>query len=242
LVAKRPLVAQVLSYAACLYRRSREAFDQDVASYLERRGHADLAAAIQAGDQEGSFDLETFRAGIEESLRTGRLRLVIVLDDAPPDLVRLVGYLQVVAEHLLIDLVTVSAFEANGQDLLVPQRLDPGTPTANSAPPPRPSTASRAIGFTIEGSDDFAAAIEFKPPAARERLRQLCDWADALAHEALVVLSTCHGKRGLVLLPRLKDERVGLATVWTSKTARSPCGAVFSSDGPPEASTEWNTW
>lgn len=138
--AKRAVIAQVLSYAAFLHRRSREAFEDDLAVHLTRRGHADLASAVQSGDQEGSFDLPSFEDGVSESLRTGRFRLVIVLDDAPPDLVRLVGYLEVVAEHLLIDLITVAAFSADGEQLLVPQRVDPGTPTASPAPRPPAST------------------------------------------------------------------------------------------------------
>jgi hypothetical protein len=210
--AKRAVVAQVLSYAAFLHGRNRDAFQQDLAIHLTRRGYDDIAAAVEAGDQEGSFLPDDFYEGLSESLSTGRFRLVIVLDDAPPDLIRLVGYLESATEHLLIDLITVAAFDADGQSLLVPQRVDPGHPTAAPMSPAR--VPSKPHGLLAEGSTDFRAAIARAPAAARERLETLCSWAEALAEQGLVTLQTYHGQRGLVLLPRLRDERVGLATVW----------------------------
>jgi hypothetical protein len=212
--AKRAVVAQILSYAAYLHRRTPQSFEEaDLSSHLERRGHAGLASAVEAGDQEGSFDVAAFDDGLAESLETGRFRLIIVLDDAPPDLVRLVGYLESVAEHLLIDLVTVSSFDANGEHLVVPQRIDPGSPAAVTAPP-RPTTKTQ--GYVTEGSAAFAEVAASAPAGRREQLERLAAWADGLAAEGLVRLETYHGQRGLVLLPRLKDEGVGLATGWAT--------------------------
>jgi hypothetical protein len=48
-----------------------------------------------------------------------------VLDAAPVELVRLVGHLEAVTDKLLIDLVTVSAYDVNGSRILVPQRVEP---------------------------------------------------------------------------------------------------------------------
>jgi hypothetical protein len=47
-------------------------------------------------------------------------RLVIVLDSAPDELVQVVGYLELVADKIDIDLVTVIAYDVNGSRVLVP--------------------------------------------------------------------------------------------------------------------------
>ena len=66
-----------------------------------------------------------FREGLAESLKTGKLRLVIVLDDAPPELAMLIGYLESMTPDLQIDLITVSAYDVAGTQVIVPQRVDP---------------------------------------------------------------------------------------------------------------------
>lgn len=42
---------------------------------------------------------------------------MIVLDAAPAELVRLVGYLEAVTDKLLIDLITVTAYDVNSARL-----------------------------------------------------------------------------------------------------------------------------
>ena len=42
----------------------------------------------------GSLDEAAFRANLAQSLTEGRFRLVLVLDSAPPELVRTTSYLQ----------------------------------------------------------------------------------------------------------------------------------------------------
>ena len=124
--ARRAVVAQVLTYAAYLYGVSPTVFERDVLGrHLQERGHDTLANVIASIDQEGAFDAEEFAAGLEESLSQGRFRLVIVLDAAPEELIRLIGYLEVVSDKLLIDVVTVASYDVGGSAILVPQRVDP---------------------------------------------------------------------------------------------------------------------
>jgi hypothetical protein len=123
---RRAVVAQVLMYAAFLKGFDREALEQSVLrTHLAQRGFTTLSDAVGRENQEGSFDSAEFEDGLSESLALGRFRLVLVLDEAPAELVRLVGYLASVAEKVLIDLVTVSAYDVNGSRILVPQRVDP---------------------------------------------------------------------------------------------------------------------
>ena len=124
--ARRAVVAQVLAYAAFLHGLDAATLEDDVLGpRLRDRGLESIQAAAAAIDQEGAFDAHAFQQGLDDSLASGTFRLVLVLDEAPPELVRLVGYLEHVGGELVIDLVTVSSYRIGGSEVLVPQRVDP---------------------------------------------------------------------------------------------------------------------
>jgi hypothetical protein len=153
--ARRAVVAQVLTYAAHLKGLSPEAVERDVLGrHLRDRGYESLQGAVASNDQEGSFDPTTFSEGLAECLSQGHFRLVIVIDEAPQELVTLVGYLESVTQELLIDLIAVSAYEVGGSRVLVPQRVDAERPTSETSPPKPPS--SKTKGRLVDGWDDFA--------------------------------------------------------------------------------------
>ena len=65
------------------------------------------------------------------------------------------------------------------------------------------------------GGEAFLEVVERLPQDRQLALRRLHDWAVGLEREDLADLSTYFGKRGEVtLLPRLRPEQTGLATVW----------------------------
>jgi hypothetical protein len=112
--ARRAIVAQILAYAAYMRGLDLESLERDVLGrHLRDRGYDSLADAAEASHQEGALDRRAFREGRMESLRQGRFRLVLVLDAAPDDLINLVGYLESIADKLVIDLVTVTSFTAD---------------------------------------------------------------------------------------------------------------------------------
>jgi hypothetical protein len=211
--ARRAVVAQVLTYAAYLYGMSPATFEGDVLGrHLRERGYDTLASAVASADQEGAFDAEEFSAGLEESLSQGRFRLVIVLDAAPEELIRLVGYLTVVSDKLLIDLVTVTSYDVGGSAILVPQRVDPERHPEDSQSSRQPR---HPRGRLADGADDFVATIDRAPVEERTKLQRLAEWALALEREGLARLSTFHGTGNRwTLLPRLQPENVGLVTIW----------------------------
>ncbi len=214
--ARRAVIAQVLAYAAYLWGMDQRVLEQDILyQQLQKRGYENLARAVESNDQEGSFNAETFAAGVGESLKLGRFRLVFVLDEAPEELVRLVSYLETMSERLVIDLIAISAYTVNGSQILVPQRVE--------AEPHRKETEattqvrSEGEGRLVEGADDFVTSLEAAPVAARELLRKLCDWATALEKARLVKLYTYHGKAGiLTLLPRLQVDNAGLVSIYNN--------------------------
>jgi len=186
-------------------------------SELRQRGYVTLADAAAAGDQEGTFDVEEFQLALDENLSSGHFRVVLVLDEAPAELVRLVGYLEAVAGDLLIDLITVAAYEINGSRIIVPQRVDPErrqreTPLASRE-------AKRAQGYLSDGAADFIDAIDRAPRDHQASLRKLAEWATRLESEGLVRLKTYRGKGRWTLLPRLVADNAGLVTIWNDNGA-----------------------
>lgn len=67
----------------------------------------------------------------------------------------------------------------------------------------------------VRGGEAFLEVLERLPQDRQLALRRLHEWAAGLEREGLADLSTYFGKRGEVtLLPRLRPEQTGLATVW----------------------------
>jgi hypothetical protein len=212
--ARRAVVAQVLTYAAHLKGQSPETLERHVLGrHLRDRGYEDLRDAVASNDQEGSFDTATFSQGLTECLTQGQFRLVLVLDEAPQELVTLVGYLESVTADLLIDLIAMSSYGVGGSRVIVPQRVDAERPTVEpQGPSPSPPGPT---GHLVEGADDFAEAIEQSSQEHRPGLRRLYEWAVSLEREGLVHLSTYHGvAHRWTLLPRLRTEKAGLVTIW----------------------------
>ena len=213
--ARRAVVAQVLTYAAFLHGMDLATLERDVLGrQLRERGYDGLAGAIAANDQTGSFDPEEVTAALTANLASGAFRLVLVLDTAPAELVRLVGYLEAVGGQLVIDLVTVTAYDVDGTQIMVPQRIDPERVSVSESS--RATVKSKtSVVPTTTGADEFVLAIETAPAEDRAELRRLADWAISLEREGLVRLLTGHGKSGrLTLLPRLYGDDAGLVTIW----------------------------
>lgn len=213
--ARRAVVAQVLSYAAFVHRMTPEQFEDDVlAGHLRQRGYATLADAAEEAGQDGSFDRSTFRGSLADALSSGGLRLVLVLDQAPPELVRTVGFLQAIAGALVVDLVTVAAYEVGERRVLVPQRIEPDRQVADEGSSGPPSRSPRG-GNSEPGATGFVTAIEEAPAEHRPILTRLAEWAIALEKLEPVKLTTYWGRRGeITLLPRIQPDNSGLVTIW----------------------------
>jgi hypothetical protein len=131
---------------------------------------------------------------------------------APDELVRLAGYLKTVAEKLVIDLITVSAYDVGASKIIVPQRVDPEGP-GDEALPVKASSPTK--GVLSNGADAFETSIEHAKSEDRPSLKRLVDWARALEREGLVELSSFAGKSDRwILLPRLQRDNAGLVSLW----------------------------
>ena len=156
-----------------------------------------------------------FTDGLAESLVTGAFRLVLVLDEAPSELVQLVGYLESVSSGIVVDLITVSAYQAGAEELLVPQRVDPEYPGDVAAPATTARTRRGAKSRReVDGASAFAEVVERAPEAERVELRRLLDWAKALESEGLATLRTVFGEGREVLTVWVRGEKAGLVSIW----------------------------
>jgi hypothetical protein len=211
--ARRAGIAHILTYAAYLKVLDPKTLEQEVLGrHLRDRGYETLIDAAASEDQEGSFDPEAFFEGLAECLAQGYFRLVLVLDEAPRELVTLVGYLESVTDGLLIDLVAMSAYEVAGSRILISQRVDV---EYHAADPGLSRLPAGPQGRSVEGAEDFIAAIDSAKEEHRQLLRLLCEWAVSLEREGLVKLSTYHGElERTTLLPRLPADNAGLVTIY----------------------------
>ena len=212
--ARRAVVAQVLTYAAFLRGLTLDTLERKVLStHLQKREYTTLADAVASNYQEGALDVAEFTSGVTQSLAEGRFRLVLVLDESPQELVRLVGYLAAIADKVLIDLVTVSSYQVGESQVLVPQRVDPEYQPVE----PASASAERASkGQLVEGAADFAQSIQQAKPEHHQKLREMYEWALSLEKDGLARLLTYHGRNGATsLLPYLRADDAGLVTIYS---------------------------
>jgi hypothetical protein len=208
--SRRAVVAQVLSYAGYLQGLDAGQLEGQILGGRFGSGGSVLGA-VQADDQQHAVDPGDFSEGLARSLAEGSFRLVIVLDDAPDELVQVVGYLQSVTDKIDIDLVTVTAYEVDGARVLVPQRIEPARRVREMSD--AQVDARQAVGLS-PGSADFRVALARAPAGRRDTLLRLADWADTLEQQNLVKLSTYRGKAGITtLLPRLAADNSGLVSI-----------------------------
>lgn len=154
------------------------------------------------------------------SLAEGSFRLVIVLDSVRDELVQVVGYLQSITDKIDIDLVTVSAYDVAGSQVLVPQRIDPGRRARELSDA---QVIARQAGALHRGSAEFRAVIAGLDPARWDVLVRLADWANTLEHDGLVRLATYQGKGGITtLLPRLAADNAGLVSIYCDNGSAYP--------------------
>ena len=214
--ARRAVVAQVLAYAAYLQGMDAAGLTEVLGQGL---GGATLVEAVSRSFGDDLFDKATWEQGLHASLAEGWFRLVLVLDEVPEDLSRLVGYLErVTDERLAIDLVSVSSYAVNGAQVVVPQRIDSSSHDSGRrmrAALGEPSTRQR--GPSLPGAASFEEFISEVAPEHRESLAALTQWAKRLESAGFARLTTSIGNGRRVLKVLVVGEDVGIAAFWAEK-------------------------
>jgi len=213
--ARRAVVSQILTYAAYLKGLSVSALEDILAPHLEKVEARSLRELVRRSEQSAEVEEAEFSEGLAESLASGAFRLVLVLDKAPSELVQLVGYLESISAGVVIDLVTVAAYEAGSEQLLVPLRVDPEH--HDEQVPAAPAGSARPRGSArreVDGSDAFEAAIQRAPQVDQPELKRLLEWARGLERERLATLRSVLGADRQVLTVWVRGEKSGLVSIW----------------------------
>lgn len=231
--SRRAVIAQILAYASSLYRTSLDDFSAALASSLAKTGRTSVVDLVQSADQDGTVDPVAFADALQANMASGDIRLVLVLDSAPPELIGVVGYLGAIAPNLTLDLVTVTAFTVGEQSVIVPQRIEPGKIEQPSAAV-KSSTSSAGSGTSYSpGSAEFAVGIEAAPVEHQEDLRRYLAWAEDLSEAGLATLRTGHGQGRWTLVPVVKGGDAGLVTIWNDHSpAISPWRSALAKWAP----------
>ena len=213
--ARRAIVSQIIAYAAFLHGFDVKTLEQGpLRRHLTDAGHGSILGAVQAHDQEGSVDPDSFRNSLQECLDKGSFRLVFVLDEVPAELEWLVAYLDTVTvQELTIDLITLRMYEINGTQVVLPQRVSPGLRTRSPYVGPGSSKSAASKGVFSDGPDAFRESIADMPEASRAAFEQLIAWAEKVAELPNVRLRTNSYPETTNLLPVLPPGNGSLAYI-----------------------------
>lgn len=205
--ARKAIVSQVIAYAAFLRGFDVEGLEQGpLRKPLADAECGSILEAVQAQDQEGTVDADSFTTALKAHLDQGNFRLVLVLDEVSAELERVVAYLDAVTiQALTIDLITLTVYEVNGAQVALPQRVSPDL----GATMPVAAGGSRS-----DGSGVFRASVEGITGEPGETFERLITWADQLASLPSVRLVTTEGTTRYTLAPKLKSDDAGLVTIW----------------------------
>ena len=213
--ARRAIVSQVIAYAAFLHGFDVERLEQGpLRKPLVDAGYGSILDAVQAQDQEGAVDADSFSNSMQEFLDQGNFRLVLVLDEVSTELERVVAYLDAITvQALTIDLMTLKVYEVNGAQVALAQRVSPDIGAAMPVATPGRARPAVTKGLESSGPDAFRASIAGATGETRTMFDELIAWAERVASLPNVRLGSYSGQR-YTLLPRVMPDKVGLVTIW----------------------------
>jgi hypothetical protein len=213
--ARRAVVAQVLAYAAYLHGMQLESLELLLSKQLNGATIQDTVAPAW----NDLRDWSEVEADLRASLAEGWFRLVLVLDEAPDDLVRLVGYLETITnEQIIVDLITVVPYAVNDTRVVVPQRIDSRNfESALDRQRDKSGTRTRTRSPIVPGAEAFEEFIPEVDEAYREPLAALTAMARKLEDRGHVLLRTTIGSGRRILRMELPGESSPIAALWAEK-------------------------
>lgn len=233
---RREVVAQAVSYAAFLEGMAREDFERNIVRpYLEGvHDPTDLVGDlpdIVAHLSETEVDASSFWSGLDASLVSGLIRVLIVVDEAHPQLRRTIRYLNRHSdfEIYLIE-VGFHRSEDGVHEILSPQILDATVPVGTGT---RFGSKSRSWDL-----DAFFQQVADKYPANEAGLRSLIDKLHKLEDQELVVFGFGRGQTGAlkVMLPGVLKS---IIWIWSTGSIQFPRYSLDNLGFPSEDVSEY---
>lgn len=175
--SRREIVAQVIDYVSSLTQLTVDELDSAVAGALDTAVHQ-----LEQQHAPGSF--EQIWQQIGANLRAGLARVVLALDEAPPELERIVRFL---AERSSLDvrLVALAKYTHSTQGTLyvpsfVVDASDERAPvSASTSQPPKPELLAAAAAYDAKAAPD----LRTKGRATYYRQIRPPDWPGGIHYE-----------------------------------------------------------
>ncbi len=217
--ARRNIVAQVIAYAAFLQGYDVKGLEQGpLRRHLADADYDSILDMVQAEDQEGAVDADSFVTSLQEFLAEGIFRWVLVLDEVSAELERVIAYLDsVTVQGITIDLIVVKVYEVNGAQVALPQRVSPDLSRTISYAPPGTRRTAAPRSIRSDGPDAFRASIADITGETRAVFDNLVQWAEEIALLPNVRLFTTTGVERATLLPRIIPGNIGFVTIWNDR-------------------------
>ena len=166
---RRQIVGQMLDYAA----HATQTWNvDDIRRSFEGRSvdpEGELAELLQA-DPGNDPDVEKFWQDVETNLRAARLRLLFVADGIPPELTRVVEFLNEQMPGIEVLAVEVKQFKGDTGSTLVPRVI--GRTAEAVGAPSRRSGSRRGEYFTPQS---FVESFPEEQPEEREAMERLLE-------------------------------------------------------------------
>jgi hypothetical protein len=216
---RREVVAQAVSYAAFLEGMARDDFERNIVRpYLEGAHDSDELNGdlpdVIANLSESDVDGPGFWSGLDASLINGFIRVLIVVDEAHPQLRRTISYLNRHSDFEIY-LIEVGFHRSTDRrhEILSPQILDVAASGSKG-------TASGSPGRDWD-LESFFRQVSEKYPDNEPAQRSLIDKLQKLEHQELVVFGFGRGQSGVikVMLPSVLKSVIW---IWSSGSIQFP--------------------
>lgn len=211
---RREVVGQMLDYAAnAIVYWPVETIRAKFEARCDREG-LDCSEALASSLGPG-VEPDAFWEKVKTNLQAGKVRMLFAADVIPPELRRVVEFLNSQMDPAEVLALEVRQFVGKDLKTLVPRLIGQ---TAEAQQKKRPGGGGSSATY-LWGAEEFIRSIDQAPPAEQPRLRRLLQWAQSLETEGLARLLTSVGKTRWVLNPILPDEGGGLVSIWNDKKA-----------------------
>jgi hypothetical protein len=171
---RREVVGQMLDYAAnAVVYCSADALRSTFEARCAAEGSVPATAITAALGRE---DIDVFWTDVVTNLQAGKVRMVFVADAIPPELQRIVEFLNAQMRPGEVLAIEIRQFVGHGLRTLIP-RVIGQTAVADASKGRRPSTTR-----TWDEASFFRALAERRPTEEVSAARHIYDWARANTH------------------------------------------------------------